>query len=1208
MNDQTQDLSSPFLQRAKTVTRQNDTAEMETWMRSFTDQEPTAGSTRVETYSPPSPVQGTPLAAPPSTLRPPVDTYKPSPTQPDAIGRPTNTGSGGFFRNIAEIPGAIAAGIDSAVHNALAFANPLTDWLNQNVADLSYSRTAPQTPTGQVTKSISEFLTGFIPAMKGLKALGMTGRIATPAAAGAIADFATKDGHEARLSNLWQEAGLPRNILTDALAADPSDHELVGRAKAAVEGLGVGVAADGIIHAIKFLRSARGVTGARQTESEYLIQKYGELTEADMAKVLGDPSKPTVISTVARPGPAAQRIGDALEDVTSRIEPSAMVRKIPRVRGAARGATPDTVVITKDGEQVHVAKDQESAIAWLADQTGVAKENLAKGHVDDEGTEWAFKAAPGAPARPTIGNDDFEVYINFGRMDTPDQVKFAIGKLAEANKPAIDEARRGVQTQEMTQQLADDLGMTVTELLSRRKGQAFNAEESLAARQLWIASGESLVEAAKKASAVDASPLDQFAFRKAMAVHSAIQNEVLGARAEAARALAQWNIPAKGSGVENARAIEQIMSAMGGPEHARDMARRIAILAQSGATSADIGRFAQRGYASATADAVKEIFINGLLSSPKTHVVNVFSNSLVAMQQIYERAAAAGISSITGGGGVEMAESFAMTYGLTSGIRDAFRAAAVALRTGDTGGALGKVDIPFPKALSAEAFRISRETGLGRAIDFIGTGFNVPSRLLGAEDEFFKSIGYRMEVHAQAARQAFGAEGLSGNEALRRMTDLINNPPDHIRINAADAALYNTFTNETGKFGQAVMRLRDIDTPLNPLTFILPFVRTPVNIARYAFERTPFAPLVGQWRADIAAGGARSDLALARMSTGTAIMTWAMDAAFSGQISGAGPGDGDGALKEAMLRQGWQPNSIRIGDRWYSYNRSDPFGMTVGFAASIAEAVQKGEIDEEDVDEWYEVVGMSIASVSQVVINKTYLEGLANIVEVASQPKRYTQSYVNNLIASFVPFTAGLAAVEGLVDPTSREAQSPAEAIQARIAGLSANLPARMDLWGRPITNMSGLGSFYDFTSPVASKPQTPNPIDKEILTLGQGPSRVTKRTSFMGVEVNFKQHPKVYEEYVRLAGNGAKHPAWNMGAMDYLNEVVSGAHPMSAVYKIMSPESKRAFIISTVSDYRKIAQQQIMSDPRFADFAANVNRLKAIHQNNRLPVMENPQ
>ena len=67
------------------------------------------------------------------------------------------------------------------------------------------------------------------------------------------------------------------------------------------------------------------------------------------------------------------------------------------------------------------------------------------------------------------------------------------------------------------------------------------------------------------------------------------------------------------------------------------------------------------------------------------------------------------------------------------------------------------------------------------------------------------------------------------------------------------------------------MNMRNAGGPWNPLTFVLPFVRTPVNIARYAFERTPFAPLVGQWRADIAAGGARADLALARMSTGTAI-------------------------------------------------------------------------------------------------------------------------------------------------------------------------------------------------------------------------------------------------------------------------------------------------------------------------------------------------
>jgi hypothetical protein len=750
--------------------------------------------------------------------------------------------------------------------------------------------------------------------------------------------------------------------------------------------------------------------------------------------------------------------------------------------------------------------------------------------------------------------------------------------------------------------MADDLGMTVSDLLQRRKGQPFNAEEALAARQLWTASGEMLLETAKKAANANAGALDQFAFRKAMAVHAAIQNEVIGARTETARALASWAIPAGGK-AEKIRAIEQVMQTMGGPNESREMARRLAILAQSGASPAAIARFVQRGWGAKTMDIVKEVWVNGLLSSPKTHAVNVLSNSLVAAQSVYERAAAAGVAKITGSEGVQFGEATAMTFGLVQSFKEAFRMAAKSLKTGETGWAFNKIDVTHPNSISSEAFRMASDTGAGRFVDFLGHTATIPGRLLGAEDEFFKTIGYRMEVNAQALRQA-KSEGLSGPGLKARILQLTENPPEHIRINAADAAMYNTFTNELGNFGKAVMNLRNVDSPLNPLPFILPFVRTPANITRYTFERTPFAPLVSQWRADIAAGGARADLALARMSTGTAIMMTAMDFASDGLVSGSGPTGDDKTVREALIRSGWQPYSVKIGDRWVSYNRTDPFGTTMGLAASITESIQKGEIDTDDVDEWQEVTAMAIAAISQVTINKTYLEGFSDFVEALSDPKRYSEQYVDDLVASFIPMTSLMNSIKNLDDPIQREAGTPFEAIQARIIGLSENLPPRRTLWGDMISNESGLGRVYDAVSPVASRQQKTQPVDVEIARLNGGPERIKKRTLFDGVNVSFKKYPKIYDEYVRLAGNDLKHPAWGLGAKDYLNAVISGKHPMSSVYSIMSDQTRKEFISSTVSDYRKLAQRQILTNPKHSAFAKDVNAVKNLKQQSSMPVL----
>jgi hypothetical protein len=260
-------------------------------------------------------------------------------------------------------------------------------------------------------------------------------------------------------------------------------------------------------------------------------------------------------------------------------------------------------------------------------------------------------------------------------------------------------------------------------------------------------------------------------------------------------------------------------------------------------------------------------------------------------------------------------------------------------------------------------------------------------------------------------------------------------------------------------------------------------------------------------------------------------------------------------------------------------------------------------------------MAMGITAVSQVAINKTYLRGVSDVIEVMSDPERYGEGYVNNLVASFVPYTSLSGAVERAVDPTVRQAHSPWEAIQAKVAGLSENLPPRRSLWGEEIRTESGLGKTYDFFSPVQSRGVKPEVIDTEIMRLaplaardnveGAAPTRIGKRTGFDGVQVNFKEWPKAYDEYVRLAGNELEHPAWRMGAKDFLNAVVEGRHPMSKVYEMRSDEMKLVFIKQAIAQYRTLAQQALMRDPAHADFAQHVEELKAEKRAARLPVTQ---
>jgi hypothetical protein len=1059
--------------------------------------------------------------------------------------------AGGIWRNARDMPLQAVGGVSDAVHNTFSALDSLAWWLESKAPLGTFDGVNPllaiagpeervpeaKTPAGAMTRDVSRFLVGFLPLFRGARstaaAAGATGAVAevgAAAAAGAATDFFTRSPTEENLANLVQSHEALRNPVTEYLMARPEDGEAEARFKKGLEGAGLGLLGDGLVAAVKAIRSARsGGQTIDRAAADLAAQraKYGSVDPERDFLILGDPRAP-LVKTSKLPQPELLAAGQR-------------ARKLDK--------------------------------ADRATETGVPDDIAAKGLVR------AGEAGGEA------------VYVNFARIAAPEDVKKALGQMTEAFARDIDEARRGVQSNEETARLASELGLTTGDLLARRKGQPFNAEEALAARRLWTASAEKLTELAEKAAGVNASAVDQFNFRKMMSVHYAIQAEVVAARTETARALQSWSIPA-GSGTEQARAIQDMLDGMGGVDVSRAMAQRLAALKAQGADPASLNAAIRKGAWATSMDAVKEIYINALLSSPTTHIVNTASNSMVALQQIFERGAAERISAITGSGGVAPGEAAAMTFGLVNGLKDAFRLSWRAMRDDQTGAALGKMDINTQAAVSSKAFAEGAgmtgaaaaafsQTALGRAVDYLGTATRIPTRMLGAEDEFFKTIGYRMEVYAQAWRQA-SAEGLTGEAAGQRVAQLALSPPENIRLAATDAALYATFTNKPGDFAEALLKLRNSNSVM---ILVLPFVKTPANIMSYAFERSPAAPLVGRFREDLAAGGARADLALARMATGSSIMAIAADLAETGVLTGAGPDDP--GERETLERQGWQAYSLKVGGRYYSFQRSDPLGMTLGLAADLSELVRRKDIEPQEVDEINEMIAGTIAAISRTAISKTYLQGVSELVEMLAAPERYSEGYINDLFAGFVPSISNAAA--RAIDPGMKETMDIMDAFAQRIPGLRQSLTPARDLWGAERRPQEIYGRAYEVLSPVKVSAARASPIDAEMQRLNLDQRRITKRLNWDGVDVDLKDWPQVYDAYVRLAGNELKHPAWGKGARDFLNDVVDGKSDLSEVYRLKSEGEdggKATFIKDAIGQFRRLARREIMADPQFSEFA----------------------
>jgi hypothetical protein len=365
---------------------------------------------------------------------------------------------------------------------------------------------------------------------------------------------------------------------------------------------------------------------------------------------------------------------------------------------------------------------------------------------------------------------------------------------------------------------------------------------------------------------------------------------------------------------------------------------------------------------------------------------------------------------------------------------------------------------------------------------------------LVATDTAFKAAAYRQEIYGLAMRKA-QKEGLSGTAAWSRVNELIKKHSENpaaspigkdVDFKAMDVGRYQTFTRELGESGRAVQSFIN----RNPYwRFLLPFVRTPVNIVKYAGERTPLGFMSKEFKEKLAKGGAERDEVLGRLLFGSSVMTTVGFLAGSGLITGAGPTE---ARERVALRNtGWRPYSLKIGDTYYAYNRFEPVGILFGIAADMQEignyVFNESEKNEDNEVELDRLTSMLFGSVANNLTNKTFLSGISSAIQVITDPSRYGERFVQRFTGSFVPtvFAHG----SQFNDPALRDARNITDNFLARLPflGYSKELPAKRDIFGDVRTRDEGLG--IGTFSPIRMSKLTEDPVYNEFKEIELYPS-----------------------------------------------------------------------------------------------------------------------
>ena len=346
-----------------------------------------------------------------------------------------------------------------------------------------------------------------------------------------------------------------------------------------------------------------------------------------------------------------------------------------------------------------------------------------------------------------------------------------------------------------------------------------------------------------------------FEFREAAAKHASIVHIFKTGRANVARSLNAFKIPNDFKGSVN-EFEEAMLNELGGADSAKVFAKK---LMEQNSKEAFHGMVTD-GFLTKSKNIFFELYINGLLSSPKSHGRNMFGNAIfqagampeLALAAIYskvETGIAKGINKATGTKyftaeeGVAFNEVYARVYSSIYSTGKALKAANESFkRPNQVSGSKIELTGPSQDYISSRYLNLNPDKMAGRGIDMLGKGIRFPGSALVWGDEFFKTIAREAEKGEMIARKTneLVKSGITDKDEIAEIIlDYLKEPSTIKTID--DAALMFTFQNELGETGQAIQNLQ---TKSMLVRFYLPFMKTPTNIAKAVYHRTPFTPVL----------------------------------------------------------------------------------------------------------------------------------------------------------------------------------------------------------------------------------------------------------------------------------------------------------------------------------------------------------------------------
>lgn len=639
--------------------------------------------------------------------------------------------------------------------------------------------------------------------------------------------------------------------------------------------------------------------------------------------------------------------------------------------------------------------------------------------------------------------------------------------------------------------------------------------EVLSARESIVKSANRIADLSKKAVDGKLTEREEYQLLAEITRNADMQDALAGVRSNAARIVNSFRI-----NVESDDAFKDAIRAMmmktnntvfTNPAHRKQLFQQ---LVDNGANPAAVNKLVRDSLKPKAEDYIFRAWYNMLLSHPATHVANFVGTGANVLVDLLEKTGAA----IAGQGKrfsnadrIRGREVAYRVYGILQGMRDAqtWKATRESLNTGEVAGTSAE------KAGNSTVY-----TGDNAVAGFVSGVAEAPSRALAGADEWWRNVLQASNMHGLAVRNA-GNKGLKGREFWDEVNNLIANPTKEMVDHTNDFTKVLQFMDKASPLGRGMLALqnpnvtgRGISTVLK---FAVPFVRTPDALIRTTIRRSGvLGPLerenINGWKK----GGAERDQVKARLIMGSALAFWVATQAVKGTITGSGPQD---YKKNKEWAATHQPNSIKVGDDWYSIQGLEPVSTNISGIATIVEQAKAGEITEGDYGERAGHLAMGIASVLK---NNSYFDGFTNLLDTASDDPNKAGNAATNFLANIASSSVTPAIVRGYTqaeDNAERDTTGDGSfndrvmgRIKAAYPGLSTELPQKHDVYGRgQERNIAG----PDMATRVRTREDETDPTIIELGRLAETTNKVIVGSpSKSGIKVDGIERKLTAEEF----------------------------------------------------------------------------------------------